>query len=177
MVFTSAIGRSESRGTHNGGDAVGHAGGIAVRAHRHIYPGPRTLRKRHDDFRPLPILRVWSAHVLVNTDDLPVDHRPEFRRARNNLAHGNALCQRIDIGQVFSGQFLIDDRHRHASGGVRFGQCAPACDAYAKRGEIARCGHIEAGTRALCWVGHFPTDDIEIHTEVHSRHRHTGGHR
>src|SRR3974377_1733251 len=70
MVFTSAIGRSESRGTHNGGDAVGHAGGIAVRAHRHIYPGPRTLRKRHDDFRPLPILRVWRAHVLGKHADL-----------------------------------------------------------------------------------------------------------
>src|ERR1700722_3449928 len=153
-------------GADHRSDALRHVIGIGRSSNRHRAAGPRALRKGNVDLGETLALWPTVADILVDADDLPCDRWADVGDAGNQLVDRNALCQRVNIGEILFHHLRIDNRYGHSSGGIGFRESSSARNAYTERLKIFGRDHVEAGIRTLRFIRHRFACDLKAHAEA-----------
>ena len=154
--------------------APGHGGGVFGGANADTGAGPGNLPEGDLDLG-IVFAQPAASHIVINTDDLPVDGRPEPGDSGDQLFNGDPLLEGVLILEEFVDEALIDDGHFHAGGIVLIGEGASADETDAEGLEIVRSDHSEARQGALRGVSvGGSAGDGEWHAEARAFERQSG---
>src|ERR1044072_4518712 len=88
---------------------------------------------------------------MEDTNDLPLDFRTTLRTTRalratrNWFTHQDALCQRINLGEILFRKCLIPHRDARGAVGILFIEVTPVDYPYAEGLEVIRSDHLKPG--------------------------------